>query len=67
LSSCEKTSMRYENFYEIVIAAAKGKNPQDVVLTARSSYKEFSFSTTDLRNRLGKGGAREGVKSTNPR
>ena len=37
------------------------------MLAARSSYKEFSFSTTDLRDKLGKGGAKESVKSTNPR
>jgi hypothetical protein len=37
------------------------------VQAARNKYLEFSFSATDLREKLGKGGSKEGVKSTNPR
>jgi hypothetical protein len=50
-----------------VFVAAKGENPQDVVHAARSSYKEFSFSMADLRDKLGKGGVKDGVQSTKPR
>ena len=47
--------------------ASKRENPEDAVQAARNKYLEFSFSATDLREKLGKGGSKEGVKSTNPR
>jgi hypothetical protein len=36
-------------------------------MTARASYQEFKFSSADLRDKLGKGGVKEGVQSTKPR
>ena len=50
-----------------MLITASGENPENVVMTARTSYLEFTFSTDDLRDKLGKGGLKEGVKSTNPR
>ena len=47
--------------------SSPGENPEDAVQAARNNYLEFSFSGGDLRDKLGKGGAKEGVKSTKPR
>jgi hypothetical protein len=47
--------------------ASNGENPQAVVHTARSSYKEYSFNVTVLMDTIGKGGAKESVQSTTQR
>jgi hypothetical protein len=56
-----------KEFYVIVISTASRENPENVVMTARTSYLEYTFSADDLRDKLDKGGLKEGVESTTPR
>ena len=56
-----------QEFYEIVLIIASGENPENVVMTARTSYLEYTFSADDLMDKLNKGCLKECVKSTTPR
>ena len=54
----------HHTFYEIPMQKATGKNPVDILSRARRSYRGYSFTITDLRDKIQSSGPRDMASSS---
>ena len=53
----------HHTFYEIPMQKATGENPVDILSRARRTYRGYSFTNVDLRDKIKSSGTRDKAES----